>query len=196
MASSKTFPSVSPCASATPSYGECCPWLTHDGWVPWKLAWRTLWWILPCCTSKEDCCGVTAEAFGCLLGNWYELGVYKRCSHWSNIRVFAVVPVSFGSSSTEYATFGFSFSILVFFSRKVWTSLSVSDKDFLVFSHHNLRKLRQTTCTENCKGFDVHSSTWPSGAKGEWRVSSWLAVSTHVKKYDIVVTAFLRAGNP
>ena len=25
-------------------------------------------------------------------------------------------------------------------------------------------------------------TTWPYGAKGEWRVSIWLAISTHVKK--------------
>ena len=83
-------------------------------------------------------------------------------------------------------------------SRKVWTSLSVSDTDFLVFSRHDLRKLRQTTCIENREGFAVHSSTWPSGAKGEWRCSSWLAISRHVKKYDFfftrVGTALLRAG--
>ena len=62
------------------------------------------------------------------------------------------------------------------------------------FRRHNSRKLRQTTCIQNREGFAVHSSTWPSGAKDEWRVSSWLAISTQVKKY--VVTAFLRAGNP
>ena len=56
---------------------------------------------------------------------------------------------------------------------------------FWCFSRHNWRKLRQTTCIENREGFAVHSSTRPSGAKGEWRISSWWAISTHVKKYDI-----------
>ena len=38
------------------------------------------------------------------------------------------------NKATEYVTFGFSFSILVFFlSMKVWTSLSVSKTDFSVF---------------------------------------------------------------
>ena len=38
------------------------------------------------------------------------------------------------TKATEYVTFGFSFSILVFFlSMKVWTSLSVGNTDFLVF---------------------------------------------------------------
>ena len=66
------------------------------------------------------------------------------------------------TKATEYVTFGFS-------TRNVWTSLSVSNTDFLVFS-----------------------STWPSGAKGEWRVSSWFAISTHVKKYDIFPRVLLR----
>ena len=54
---------------------------------------------------------------------------------------------------------------------------------FKCFRCHNLVKLRQTTCIENREGFAVHSSTWPSGAKGEWCFSSWLAISTHVKKH-------------
>ena len=71
---------------------------------------------------------------------------------------------------------------------------------FQCFSRHNSRKLRQTTCIENRGVFAVHSSTWPSGAKGEWRISSWLDISTHVEKiryfFTCVVTTFLRAGNP
>ena len=34
----------------------------------------------------------------------------------------------------------------------------------------------------NGEGFAVHLSTWPSGAKGEWRVSSWLAISNTREK--------------
>ena len=37
----------------------------------------------------------------------------------------------------------------------------------------------------NGEGFVVHSSTWLSGAKGEWRVSGWLAISNTCKKYCI-----------
>ena len=83
------------------------------------------------------------------------------------------------TKATEYVTFDFSCPF-----RKVWTSLSISDTDFFVFSRQNSWKLRQTSCIENREGFAVHSSTWPSGAKGEWRCSSWLAISRHVKKYD------------
>ena len=42
------------------------------------------------------------------------------------------------------------------------------------------------------KAFFVYSSTWPCGAEGEWRVSSWLAISTHVNKYDIFSRVLLR----
>ena len=49
-----------------------------------------------------------------------------------------------------------------------------------------------TACIENRKGFAVHSSTWSSGAKDEWCVSSWLAISIHVKKYDTFSRVLLR----
>ena len=53
---------------------------------------------------------------------------------------------------------------------------------------------------ENGEGFAIHLSTWLSDAKGEWCVSSWLAISNTHKKNCIfftwVVMAFLRAGNP
>ena len=53
---------------------------------------------------------------------------------------------------------------------------------------------------ENSEGYTVHSPTWPKGAKGEWRVSSWLAISNTREKvryfFTCVVTAFLGAGNP
>ena len=45
----------------------------------------------------------------------------------------------------------------------------------------------------NREGFAVHSSNWPSGAKGVWRVSSWLSISTHVKKkFDIFSRVLFR----
>ena len=89
------------------------------------------------------------------------------------------------TKGTEYVTFGFSFCILVFFSpfRKVWTALSVSDTDFFSVLAAIVRESSdKLPCIENREGFAAHSSTWPSGAKGEWRISSWLAISTHVGK--------------
>ena len=86
-------------------------------------------------------------------------------------------------------------------SRKVLMSLAVSDTDFSVFwqplSEKNSDK---RSCIENREGFAVHLSTRPSGAKGELRVSSWLAISNTREKiryfFTCVVTAFRRAGNP
>ena len=50
------------------------------------------------------------------------------------------------------------------------------------------------------EGFAVHSSTWRSCAKGEWRVSGWLAISNRREKISYfsisVFAAFLRARNP
>ena len=106
------------------------------------------------------------------------------------------------TKATEYVTFGFSFRVLVFSPfRKVWTALSVSDTDFFSVIAAIIRESSdKLPCIENREGFAAHSSTWPSGAKGEWRISSWLAISTHVEKIryfsTYVVTAFLRAGNP
>ena len=91
------------------------------------------------------------------------------------------------TKAAEYLTFGFSFSILFSSpSRKVWASLSVSDTDFFcVLAAIIWGFSRQTACIENREGFAVHSPAWPSDAKGEWLFSSWLAISTRVKKNDI-----------
>ena len=53
-------------------------------------------------------------------------------------------------------------------------------------------KDRKMRCIENREGFAAHSSTWPSGAKDEWHVSSWLAISAHVKKYHTFSRVLLR----
>ena len=71
---------------------------------------------------------------------------------------------------------------------------------FQCFSSHNPTKLRQTTMDWDGEGFAVHSSTWRSCAKGEWRVSGWLAISNRPEKISYfsisVFAAFLRARNP
>ena len=95
---------------------------------------------------------------------------------------------------------GFSFSMLVFFP--FWNSLNLNVCQQYVFLSVLAATIRgfsrQTTCIKNREGFAVHSSTWSSGAKDEWRVSSWLAISTREKiryLFTCVVTAILRAGN-
>ena len=63
----------------------------------------------------------------------------------------------------------------------------------LMFISMNARwRMNQLLSNENCEGFAVYLSTWPSDAKGEWRVSSWLAISTYVKKYVIFSRVLLR----
>ena len=77
--------------------------------------------------------------------------------------------------------------------RKVWTSLSFIDTDFLSVLAAIIRESSdKLLCAENREGFAVYSSTSLSGAKGEWRISSWLAISTHVKKYDVFSRLLLR----
>ena len=78
---------------------------------------------------------------------------------------------------TEYATFGFS---LVYWfpslSRKLWTSLSASDKDFLsVLAAIIWENSDKQLVLRIMKALPfIHSSTWPSGAKGKWHATDWL----------------------
>ena len=77
--------------------------------------------------------------------------------------------------NTELSVFLF---VYWFFSpsRKVWISLSVRDTDFLSVLAAIIRESSdKLPTTENHEAIAVLSSTWPSGAKGEWRsVADWL----------------------
>ena len=88
------------------------------------------------------------------------------------------------TKATEYVTFGFSFRILVFFS--FYESLNVTvckqHRFFSVSVALILKNSDKRPWIENGEGFAVHSSTWPSSAKGEWRVSSLLAISNAREK--------------
>ena len=116
----------------------------------------------------------------------------SACSKSSSTRFSFSAARNAITKTTKYVTFGFYVRILVF--SPLERTLSVS------YSGHNPRKFRQTTLDWEWWGFAVHSSPWPSGTKGEWRVSTWLAISnTSVKIsnfFTCVVTAFLTAGNP
>ena len=49
---------------------------------------------------------------------------------------------------------------------------------------------------ENGERFTIHSSIWQSEAKGEWRVSNWLAISNTLKIiliFDVYCWVFSRA---
>ena len=98
---------------------------------------------------------------------------------------------NFFINDTEYVGFGFFFfRILVFFPSL--QSLNVSS--------HKPKKFDKSPWIGNGEGFAVCSSTRRSGAKEEWRFSSWLAISNTREKdsyfFRRVVTAFLRAENP
>ena len=86
-------------------------------------------------------------------------------------------------------------------SKKVWTAPSVSDTNFFSVLEALIREnSNKQPRIESSEGFAVNSSTWPSGAKGKWRVSSWLTISNTPEKisyfFTCVVTTFLRARNP
>ena len=86
--------------------------------------------------------------------------------------------------ASKYVTFGFYHRILVFFPFR--ESLKVIFWERYRFFNVLVVVIRKSSdklpCTEDREGFAVHSSTWPSGAKGEWRVSSWLVVSNTCEK--------------
>ena len=101
----------------------------------------------------------------------------------------------FHSQSREMPTFKplklnfrFFFWYIVFFPFLESLNFTVSQRYrfFSVLTATIRESSDKLPCIENREGFAVHSSTWPSGAKGEWRVSSWLAISTHVEKITIV----------
>ena len=72
-------------------------------------------------------------------------------------------------------------------SRREISYLKVTMYYFLSYKQNNYWLI------ENGEGFAVHSSTWPSGAKGELRVSSWLAIpNTGEKNYDTCSHLLLR----
>ena len=83
------------------------------------------------------------------------------------------------TEATKYVTFGFPFHILVFFLFEESLNVSVRKRYifFSVLAAIIRKNFDKQTWIENGEGFTVHSSTWPSGAKGEWRISSWLAIS-------------------
>ena len=99
------------------------------------------------------------------------------------------------TKATEYETFVFLFVYgLSSPSRKIWFQF-LSVLAAIIWENSN-----KVPCTENREGFAVQSSTWPRGAEGEWRVSSWLAILNTREKisyfFSCGVTAFLRARNP
>ena len=106
------------------------------------------------------------------------------------------------TKATKYVTFGFSFSILVFFPFKESLNLTVCQQwgIFSVLAAIIRGISRQTTCIENREGFSVHSSTWPSGRQRRLTCQQPISYINRREKiryfFACVVTAFLRAENP
>ena len=105
------------------------------------------------------------------------------------------------TKDTEYVTFGFSFHILSSFpSRKVWTSLSLSDTNFLVFK----QPLSEKIPTNDLGLKMVETSPFlhqpDRVARKASDVQQLIGDIKHTWKircfFSCVVTAFLRAGNP
>ena len=98
------------------------------------------------------------------------------------------------TKATKYVTFGFPFHILVFFLFEESLNVSVRKRYifFSVLAAIIRKNFDKQTWIENGEGFTVHSSTWPSGAKGEWRISSWLAISNTREKTRIFSRVLLR----
>ena len=69
------------------------------------------------------------------------------------------------------------FSLPYFVFLGILNVISVSHTNFQWVSSHNLRKFDKQPWIEYDEGFAANLSTRQSGAKGEWRVSSWLMIS-------------------
>ena len=136
----------------------------------------------------------------------YSLPDFFRTDNRNPLRKVSIWPVAdlqvFDSLSPSRETPKATSSPLRF-ARNFSTSVSVCKTNFSAIVRANLRnkqlwignKINKQINSLRC--FAIHQSTRLSGAKGEWRFCSWLAISTQEKKYDIfftcVVTAFLRA---
>ena len=131
------------------------------------------------------------------LSFWEKLACGKSSRSWCLLSVARnVIP-----KATEYASFSFSFCILVF--HPFYTRLKVTSikqyRFFSVLTAIILENSNKQPWIGNGEGFAIHLSSWANGTKSKWQVSSWLALS-NVKNFVFfstwVVMVFLRAGNP
>ena len=99
-------------------------------------------------------------------------------------------------NAIEYVAFGFSFRVWVFFPFRESLNVTICKRYwfFSVLAAIIRRVSYKRPWIENGEGFAVHSSTWPTGAKGEYSVRSWLAISNTRDKirynFTCVVTVF------
>ena len=110
----------------------------------------------------------------------------SACGKSSTCRfLFSAARISI-TKAAEYVTLGF-FRILVFFP--FYESFDVTVFKRWLFFSVLVAIIRQNydkrPWIENGEGFAVHSSTWRSCAKGEWRSAADWRYHTGVKKYRI-----------
>ena len=133
------------------------------------------------------------------LSFWEKLACGKSSSSWCLLSVARNVI----AKATEYASFGFSFCVLVFHPFYKWLKVT-SCKQYRFFSVLTaiiLENSNKWPWIGNGEGFAINLSTWVNGTKSKWWVSSWLALSNTCKKilfffFTWVVMVLLRAGNP
>ena len=117
------------------------------------------------------------------LSFWEKLTCGKSSRSWCSLSVARNVI----AKATEYASFGFSFCILVFHPFYKWLKVT-SCKQYRFFSVLTaiiLENSNKWPWIGNGEGFAINLSTWANGTKSKWWVSSWLALSNTHKKISI-----------
>ena len=109
----------------------------------------------------------------------------SACGKFSSFRFSFSGERNANTKATEYITFGFSFSILVFFA--FWESLKFTVCQRYGFFSVSAAIVRESSDKQLV--FRILKALpllhQPDRVAPKWLVSSWLAISTHVKKYDV-----------
>ena len=114
------------------------------------------------------------------LSFWEKLTCGKSSRSWCSLSVARNVI----AKATEYASFGFSFCILVFHPFYKWLKVT-SCKQYRFFSVLTaiiLENSNKWPWIGNGESFAIHLSTWVNGTKSKWWVSSWLTLSNTCEK--------------
>ena len=116
----------------------------------------------------------------------------SACGKFSSFRFSFSGERNANTKATEYITFGFSFSILVFFA--FWESLKFTVCQRYGFFSVSAAIVRESSDKQLV--FRILKALpllhQPDRVAPKWLVSSWLAISTHVKKYDVFTRVLLR----
>ena len=115
------------------------------------------------------------------LSFWEKLACGKSSSSWCLFSVARNVI----AKATEYASFSFSFCILVFhpFYKRLKVTSCKQYRFFSVLTAIILENSNKLPWIGNGEGFAINLSTWANGKKSKWWVSSWLALSNTQKNF-------------